>query len=126
VEDDSYIWVEVLADGDLLRGERLLRSLLSDLSDIPGIEVRPPADNPPPPDGTKGVGDIADASMWIFLSAGVQAGARVLVTAIQAWAQRERHRAVRITRGNRSIELPSALSPAQERAIEAFLRDEKR
>ncbi|MEV6344963.1 hypothetical protein [Actinoplanes sp. NPDC051851] len=119
--------MEVLADGDVLRGERLTRSLHTALVSAEGLQVRlPTALGPMTGGGAKGAEIIADASMWVFLTAGAQAGARILVTAIQAWAEQGKHRTVRVTRGDHSIEIPSVVTPAQERAIEAFLRDDER
>ncbi|MGA3564615.1 hypothetical protein [Melissospora conviva] len=124
--DSSVVQVEVFADGDVLRGERLARSLFRTLSNVEGIEAKlPPAAGPAEP-GAKGVEALADASMWVFLTAGVQAGSRILLAAVQGWFEHEKHRTVRLRMGDRSIEVPAAATPGQERVIEAFLRGDER
>jgi hypothetical protein len=122
VEDRTLIEVEVVADGDVLRGERLARSLLAELAAVEGLDVHFAPSNSATRPGAKGAG-VADVSLWVFLAASAQATSRVLVSAIQAWVQREKHRVVRVTIGKRTIEIPSDTTPAQERMLEAFLRD---
>ncbi|MDG4803397.1 hypothetical protein [Micromonospora sp. WMMD980] len=123
--DHPEVEVEVLADGDVLRGERLARSLFRSLSEAEGLAVRLPADTAAVEPGAKGMEVVADASMWVFLTAGVQAGSRILLATIQAWTQRERHRTVRLKIGDRSIEVPAAATPGQERIVETFLRGDE-
>ena len=118
--------VEILADGDVLRGERLSRSLFHDLSNVDGIEAEMPADSGIAESGAKGADVLADASMWVFLTAGAQAGARILLGAVHAWVQREKHRTVRLKVGDRSIEVPANITPGQERLVEAFLAGDER
>jgi hypothetical protein len=115
----------IRTDGDVLRRERLTRSLYSELRTIDGIDVRFATEPPPREAGAKGAGALGDASLWVFLAAGTSGGARVLVAAIQAWVQRERHRVVRLTLGDRSIDIPWAMTQDQQRLIEAFLRSEE-
>jgi hypothetical protein len=110
----------VLADGDVLRGERLTRSLLAELVSIDGLDVQRATGNRVADPLAKG-GGAADASLWIFLTASVTASAQVLVAAIQAWAERERHRAVRVTSGDQTIEIPSDVTEAQERILRMVL-----
>ena len=113
--------IAVLADGDVLRQERLTRSLYADLSAVEGLDVRiPPAASVTAP-GAKGSGALTDASLWVFLGTAAPAAARVLIAAIQAWSARERHRVVRITAGDRSIEIPTDLADSHERVIAMFL-----
>jgi hypothetical protein len=122
LEIRARIEVAVVTDGDLLRGERLARSLSAELAAIEGLDVQFAPSNPAPRPGAKGPG-VADASLWVFLAASASATSRVLMSAIQAWVQREKHRVVRVTKGDRTIEIPSDVTPAQERMVEAFLRD---
>ena len=112
-------------DGDVLRRERLTRSLYTELRTVEGIDVRFAPETRPEEAGAKGAGALGDASLWVFLAASTSGGARVLVAAIQAWAQRERHRVVRLTMGDRSIEIPWATTQDQQRLVEAFLRGEE-
>ena len=119
------VQVEILADGDVLRGERLTRSLFHDLSNVDGIEAQMPADSGTSESGAKGAEVLADASMWVFLTAGAQAGARILLGAVHAWVQRDKHRTVRLKVADRSIEVPPNITPAQERLIEAFLASDE-
>jgi hypothetical protein len=117
--------VLVLADGDVLRGERLARSLLADLEAVEGVDAQFAAPEPVADPGAKGP-VLADASLWVFLTASASATSRVLVSAIQAWVERDRHRLVRVTMGKRTIEIPSQPTAAQERLVEAFLREVER
>ena len=117
--------VQVLADGDVLRGERLARSLCADLEAVEDVDVQFAATEPAGDPSVKGPG-LADASLWVFLTASVSATARVLVLAIQAWVQRDKHRLVRVTMGERAIEIPSQPTPEQARLLEAFLREVER
>ena len=116
----ARVEVQVLADGDVLRAERLARSLMADIEAVDGLEVRFAARVAADP-GTKGPG-LSDASLWVSLAA----SSRVLVAAIRAWVQRDKHRVVRVTSGDRTIEIPAHPSPAQEQMLEAFLRDGER
>ncbi len=113
------------AEGDVLRRERLARSLYTELRTVEGIDVRFAPETGLGGAGTKGAGALGEASLWVFLTASTSGCVRVLVVAIQAWAQRERHRVVRLTLGERSIEIPWATTENQERLAEAFLHGEK-
>ncbi len=115
----------IRTDGDVLRRERLARSLHAELRTVEGIDVRFAPETRPGEAGAKSGGGLGDASLWVFLTASTSGGARVLVTAIQAWVQRERHRVVRLTLGDRSLEIPWATTQDQRRLAEAFLRDEE-
>jgi hypothetical protein len=109
----------------VLRGERLTRSLRSELAGVEGLDVQLPPSSPMTRPGEKGPG-VGDASLWVFLATSASATSRVLIAAIQAWVQRDKHRVVRVTMGKRTVEIPSAATPAQERMVEAFLRDGER
>lgn len=115
----------VRSDGDVLRRERLAQSLYAELRTVEGIDVRFAPETRPGEAGAKGAGALGDASLWVFLTASTSGGAGVLVAAIQAWTQRERHRVVRLTLGDRSIEIPWATTQNQQRLVEEFLRDEE-
>ncbi|SRR6266851_5367215 len=124
--DVARVEVAILTDGDVLRRERLARSLFADLSAADGLEVRfAPEDGLPPGAGAKGAGMVADASLWVFLTASVQAGARVLLSVIQAWSEREKHRVVRVTVKDRTIEISPAVTQSQERLVDMLLRCDK-
>ncbi len=121
MEGRARVEVEVVTDGDVLRRERLTRSLLAELAGVEGLDVQFAPSDPATRAGEKGP-SVADASLWVFLATSASATSRVLVSAIQAWVQREKHRVVRVTMGERTIEIPSDATPAQERMVEAFLR----
>ncbi|MEU6023667.1 hypothetical protein [Micromonospora sp. NPDC047134] len=122
--DNAVAQVQILADGDVLRAERLARSLVEELAAVDGLDVRPQEDRVSSGGpGTKGAELLTDASMWVFLTAGAHAGGRVLLATIQAWLERDRNRRVLLTIGDRSIELPASTTASQERLVELFLRD---
>jgi hypothetical protein len=125
LEDRARIEVMVVADGDVLRGERLTRSLFAELAATDGLEVRYAAAGATTRPDEKGPG-VAEASLWVFLATSATATSRVLMSAVEAWVRREKHRVVRVTMGGRTIEIPSDVTPAQERMVEAFLRDGER
>ncbi|WP_341717026.1 hypothetical protein QQG74_24215 [Micromonospora sp. FIMYZ51] len=122
--DGAVAQVQILADGDVLRAERLARSLIRDLAAVASLDVRPAeAGSSSAPPGAKGTELLNDASMWVFLTAGAHASARVLLATIQAWLERDRNRRVRLTIGDRSIELPATTTASQERLVKLFLRE---
>ena len=123
---DAGVEVAILTGGDALRRERLTRSLFDELSAVDGLDVRfVPEAAESPGAGAKGGGMLADASLWVFLTASVQAGSRVLLAAIQAWSEREKHRVVRLTMGDRTIEISSSTTQSQERLVDAFLHGDE-
>jgi len=117
--------VQVLAEGDVLRGSgwlghcwllsKLLKAWMRSSPRLNRWPIR-----------------VRRARCWpmrrceVFLTASASATSRVLVSAIQAWVERDRHRLVRVTMGKRTIEIPSQPTAAQERLVEAFLREVER
>ncbi len=119
--------VTILTGGDALRRERLTRSLFDELSGVDGLDVRfAPEAHGVSGVGAKGGGMLADASLWVFMTASVRAGSRVLLAAIRAWTEREKHRMVRLTMDDRTIEISSATAQSQERLVDAFLHGDER
>jgi hypothetical protein len=113
----------VLADGDALLGERLTRSLRTELATVEGVEVQFSAPGTAIPDGAKTGPVIWDAALWVFLGTTTTATARVLIEKIKAWSAKERNRKVRITDGDRVIEITGAADETQERIITKFLEN---
>jgi Effector Associated Constant Component 1 len=120
--------LELRSGGDRLRLERLTRELLDHLNGDPdvthaGLTVTPspPA---PPNAGSKGVVDTA----VVLLVAGApyaQPAADALSTAIQSWCQRDPRHVVRITDGDRSVEVVGNPTRAQRDLIEQFVRGDE-
>jgi hypothetical protein len=124
--EGARVEVEVLAESDVLRRERLTRSLFAELAAVDGLDVQFAPSGGAADSEAKGTEVVADASLWVFLAATVQAGARVLLAAIQAWAERDKHRVVQVTMGERTIEIPAEPTQGQERIVEEFLRGGER
>lgn len=111
------ILVEVASDGNTLLRERLTRSLCTELSSLDGVEV---AFTEPPEETSGGAksGPVTDLALWVALGAGTTG--RIVVECIKAWSARERNRAVKLTRGDQTIEISGNPTAGQERIIEKF------
>jgi hypothetical protein len=126
---DSKLQIELCSGGDRLRVERLTRELLDHLNgDLDVIDAGltiTPAPPTPPDAGSKGVVDTA----VVLLVAGApyaQPAADALSTAIQSWCKRDPRHVVRITDGERSVEVVGNPTRAQRDLIEKFVRGDAR
>jgi hypothetical protein len=113
--------LEVVTDGNVVLTERVMRALRDELDDLEGVEVVFAPLAPPATTGVKGADAVGNLALWVFLGTATKAAAQVLIEQIRAWAARERGRAVRITRGNQSIQIPGDPDEAQERLVARFL-----
>lgn len=113
--------LEVLAGGDALRQERLTRSLRDDLVALDGVTVEFADAQASLADGCKG-GWTADVLLWTSIAASARPASQLLITAIKEWCAKERHRTVKVTDGDRSIELSGRPDEASERLVREFLR----
>jgi hypothetical protein len=113
--------LEVVTDGNVVLTERLTRALRDELDDLEGVEVVFAPLAPPATTGVKGTDAVGNLALWVFLGTATKAAAQVMIEQIRAWAARERGRAVRITRGNQSIQIPGDPDEAQERLVARFL-----
>jgi hypothetical protein len=111
----------VLGNGDVIRAERTARSLRAELADIDGVEVRFATNAMSAQIGAKSGTAVATTTLWAFLGVATEATARIVLATIRAWVEKERNRAVRITVGDRLIEIPGSPDEAQERIIAKIL-----
>ncbi len=123
-EGERTYRIEVLAGGDPLREERLTRSLRDDLAGLEGVAVHFARGGASAP-GSKS-GALTDLAL-IAVSAGAGLAsskplAGVLTTAITEWCRRERHRKVRITRGEDAMEITGNPDKGQQQLAQEFLR----
>lgn len=113
--------VELLpANGDVIRFEGLVRSLRAELASMDGVE----AQFPPPssvPEGAKSGALASEGALWIFLTTLTGGGFKVAVTAIQAWCARENGRAVKVTVGDRSVEINGRPDSAHHNIVQELL-----
>jgi hypothetical protein len=123
VSQEQPLWrLEVLADGDTLRQERLTLDLQAALrrADAPEATFLTAAEGSFPRDGHKG-GMVSEITALGVAVASVGPASRVLIKLIQEWCAKDRHRKVEITDGDRSITVTGRPDEAQERVIRAFL-----
>lgn len=113
--------LDILTDGNVILRERLTRSLRSELRAVSGVDVEFVLPPQTVFDGSKSGAAIGEAALWVFLTAATRSTARVLIEAIKAWSARERNRTVRITSGDRTIEIPGSPDEVQERITAEFL-----
>lgn len=120
-EAASTLLLEVSAGGDVLRQERLTRDLRDELTALDGIDVAFGV-----PDGSSGEGRKGTLETTVALIATIATlrgpTAQVLVTAIREWCARDSRRVVRLTDGDRSLEVTGDPTEAQQHVIEEFLR----
>ncbi|SDI63382.1 hypothetical protein [Nonomuraea jiangxiensis] len=96
--------IEVLAGGDRLRQERLTRSLHHALLDVDGISVDYPDSEEISTDARKS-GAATHVILAVTLLGAARPALQLLLTAIKEWSAIERNRKVRLTEGERSIEI---------------------
>lgn len=117
-EGERLYRIEVLAGGDPLRGERLTRSLRDDLVQLDEVSVDFAS-------GASGApGNKSGALTELALIAGLVSSkplAGVLTTAISEWCSRERHRKVRITRGDSALEITGNPDAEQHQLAREFM-----
>ncbi|MEU4226800.1 hypothetical protein AB0F17_21085 [Nonomuraea sp. NPDC026600] len=116
--------IEVLTGGDTLRQERLARMLLGELSETDHVTAKflPPQEISG--DGQKS-GAAAQLTILATVAATARPAAQVLITVIKEWCATERNRKVRVTDGDRSIEITGRPDPGQERLVSRFLDDQR-
>ena len=107
------------ADAELL--DRMTRDLRAELLDLDVDDVTSVL--APAPPGSKGM-DVAAAAALLVHTQDSLAALRVVVTAVRAWLSRGKQPelSVRVTIGDRTLELSSATAEQQERLVEEFLR----
>ncbi len=119
---EPTVRLEVLAEGDTLRQERLTRALREELARLDGVTVEFATAQAAPADGRKS-GATADMALWVTLAAAARPTSRLLITAIKEWCSVERNRKVSLSDGERLIEISGRPDAAQERLVREFLRD---
>ncbi|AUS81091.1 hypothetical protein C1701_25215 [Actinoalloteichus sp. AHMU CJ021] len=112
--------VAVLAGGDPLREERLTRSLRDDLTRVEGTSVDFTSGSSSGLPGSKG-GNLTNVALLVAALAASKPLANVLVTAIREWCQRDRHRKVRVTCGEATLEITGKPDPSQHQLVREFL-----
>ena len=123
MSQEQPLWrLEVLADGDTLRQERLTRDLQDALqrASVSDATFLTTDGGAPTPDGHKG-GAVSEIIALGVAAAAVRPASRVLIELIKEWCAKDRHRKVEITEGERSITVTGRPDDAQERIIRAFL-----
>lgn len=111
--------VEVLAGGDPLREERLTRSLRDDLAQMEELSVDFARASPGAP-GSKG-GALTDLALVVAALVSSKPLANVLTIAITEWCGRERHRKVRISRGDTELEITGTPGADQQQLVREFM-----
>lgn len=111
--------IEVLADGDPLRSERLTRSLRDDLVQLDEVSVDFASGTSDTP-GSKG-GALTELALIVAGMASSKPLAGVLTTTISEWCNRGRRRKVRITRGDSALEITGNPDIAQQQLAREFM-----
>jgi hypothetical protein len=119
----SALQLEVLAGGDPLRQERLIRNLQEHLMaderlSATGVTIVPA---PPPParPGTKGT--VETIAMLLVAGAPyAQPVADVLTAALEKWCSRDRRVTVRVREGDRAVEVVGNPTKQQKELLEEF------
>ncbi|MEU8248313.1 hypothetical protein [Nonomuraea sp. NPDC048916] len=114
--------LEIPNDGNILRQESELRSLRKALDEVDGatIEWVDSATNQTV-DG-KNAPALADAALWLGISG---SAVKLAAIAIREWAAIQRSRRVRLTDGDKKLEIDGKLDATTAQALEHFLgRDE--
>ncbi|PKW17619.1 hypothetical protein [Saccharopolyspora spinosa] len=116
--------IEVLDGGDPLRVERLTRSLRDELTRLDAVSV----DFAPGGVGTAGSksSPLADLALLAVGATGGFASSKhfasVLTTAITEWCRKERHRNIRITRGDAELNITGNPDARQQQLAREFLQ----
>ncbi|MEY8040027.1 hypothetical protein AB8O55_11530 [Saccharopolyspora cebuensis] len=113
--------VRVLAGGDPLREERLTRSLRDELAELEGVSVGF-SSGAASSRGSK-AGPLTDLVLAVAVLASSKPLAGVLTTAITEWCARERHRKVRVTRGDAELEITGSPDADQRQLVREFLEE---
>ena len=120
---DADVRVELVEpDGDLEALDALMRDLLQELLqlDVESVSTVPVAPAPP---GSKGL-DLAAAAALLVQVKGSATALTAVVSAVRAWLQRGKDSgaSVKLTIGERTLELSRATTEQQERLVQEFLR----
>lgn len=119
---DDVVRVELVEpDGDPEAHDVLMLDLREELMQLGVESVSTVPDGPGPP-GSKGL-DMAAAAALLVQVKGSARALGMLVSAVRAWLQRgQAGPSVRLTIGDRTLELSHATTEQQERLVEEFLR----
>lgn len=122
---DANVRVELVEpDGDPEVLEVLMRDLRQELLqlDVESVSTVPVASAPP---GSKGLDMAAAAALLVQVQGSVTALSTV-VSAVRAWLRRgkESGASVKLTIGDRTLELTRATTEQQERLVQEFLRSQ--
>lgn len=122
VHVDDVVRVELVEpDGDPEAHDVLMLDLREELMQLDVESVSTVPVGPAPP-GSKGL-DMAAAAALLVQVKGSARALSMLVTAVRTWLQRgQAGPSVRLTIGDRTLELSHATTEQQERLVEEFLR----
>jgi hypothetical protein len=97
----------VVDEADPLRQEQLTHDLRHALASITGSDVSVEESSTPGTSGPSATtkGGSGDVALWLAVAATAKTVPPVVVAAIQAWCERDRHRKVRIEVGDLSVEV---------------------
>lgn len=112
--------LEVLVGGDPLRLERLTRALHDAIVQTDGVTAGFIADAGPVGAGRKG-GAAGDVALWAAIGAAARPASQVVISLVQEWCGKERHRKVKVTCGDHSMTITGRPDEAQERMVREFL-----
>lgn len=119
--NESVLHVEILSGRDPLRREQLTRALHTALSGdhrLRDVRIEPLSAGPPS-EGAKGSIEAAVA-LLIAGAPYARPTADALIGAIQSWCDRDRRTTVRITDGDRSVDVVGDPTPEQRALVEQF------
>ena len=122
---DEDVKVELVEpDGDPEALDELMLDLRQELLQLDVDSVSTVPAGPPPP-GSKGL-DMASAAALLVQVQGSVAALSALVSAVRGWLQRGKTSgtSVKLTIGDRTLELSRATTQQQERLVEEFLRSQ--
>src|SRR5687768_10055429 len=120
---DADVRVELVEpDGDPEALDVLMRDLRQELLQLDVESVSTVQAGPAPP-GTKGLDMAAAAALLVQVNGSVTA-LSIVVSAVRAWLQRGKDSgaSVKLTIGERTLELSRATTEQQERLMQEFLR----
>lgn len=114
--DGLILQVLPVADSDTEELADLARRLHAELLGVDAVSVAPlPAEAPP--EGAKGLGDLAG---WLLVQFGTPDGLRAVVAAVRGWTSRS-GRTVEVSIGGDALKVTAATSQQQEKIIDAWL-----
>ena len=110
--------------GDAQTGDELMHNLRMELLQLDVDAVSSVPAGPAPP-GSKGVEMAAAAALLVHVKGSV-AGLNLVVSAVRAWLSRSKDPglSVKVTIGERTLELSQATAEQQERLVQEFLRSQ--